>query len=478
MKKIIFTASECAPFIKTGGLGDVAGALPKYIDRKKYDIRVVIPKYLSISPELSKEFEFVNSFEMELGWRKKYVGVLKTVYDDITFYFIDNEEYFAGEYPYCEMNWDIEKFAFFSRAVLEIFPYIKFFPDIIHCNDWQTSMIPVFWDAFFKKRKYFKSIKTILTIHNLKFQGEWDLNSMQDITGLPDEYFTKNGLDQNGGGNYLKAGILYSDIVTTVSNTYASEIKTPFYGEGLNDVIIKIQEKLYGIINGLDFYEFDPGNDKYIYYKYNPQDYKLKKYKNKISLQKQLGLKEDKNIFMIGLVSRLTDQKGLDLIQCVIDEICNDDVQFVILGTGELKYEDFFKHYAWKYKEYISANIMYSEEMARKIYSASDAFLMPSLFEPCGLSQLISLRYGCVPIVRETGGLKDTVEAYNQYEGTGTGFSFSNYNAHEMLEEINKAKNIFYNKKRQWNKIIDNGMSMDYSWDSSAAKYEKLYDSL
>lgn len=478
LKKIIFTASECVPFVKTGGLGDVVGALPKYIDKTKYDVRIILPKYKFIPQNLSSEFEFIQSFEMNLGWRNQYVGVFKTIHDNITFYFLDNEFYFSGFYPYSDMNWDVEKFAFFSKAILSILPIIDFKPDIIHCNDWQTGLVSVFLDAFFKHDKFYSKIKTIMTIHNLKFQGKWDLNTIKDITGLPEKYFTEDKLQDGENGNYLKGGIVFSDIVTTVSKTYADEIKIPFYGEGLDGLIRKKGNSLLGIINGIDYDEFDPKNDKYIECKYSLENYKVNKYKNKLALQKELGLNQDPDVFMFGLVTRLTDQKGLDLIQFIMDKLCTENLQFVVLGTGDVKYENFFKHYAWKFKETISANILYSEELAHKIYAASDSFLMPSMFEPCGLSQLISLRYGCVPIVRETGGLKDTVEPYNEYKLIGTGFSFENYNGEELYGIIQKAINIFYNKKKQWQKIMENGMQADFSWNSSAKEYESVYESL
>lgn len=478
LKKIIFAASECVPFVKTGGLGDVVGALPKYIDKTKYDIRVVLPKYKFIPQELSSEFEFIHSYEIDLGWRQQYVGVFKAVHDEITFYFIDNEYYFSGYYPYSDMNWDVEKFAFFSKAILTILPIINFQPDIIHCNDWQTGLVSVFMDAFFKQNPFYTNIKTIMTIHNLKFQGKWKLEEIKDITGLPEVYFTEDKLKYGENGNYLKGGIVFSDIVTTVSKTYAEEIKIPFYGEGLDELIRQKGNSLLGIINGIDYDEFDPKNDRYIEFKYSLENYKTKKFKNKLALQKELGLNENPDVFMIGLVTRLTDQKGLDLIQFIMNELCNENLQFVVLGTGDVKYENFFKHYAWKYKESISANILYSEELAHKIYAASDAFLMPSMFEPCGLSQLISLRYGCVPIVRETGGLKDTVTAFSEYDSKGTGFSFTNYDAEELLGIIRKSINMFYNKKRQWHKIMENGMESDFSWGASAIEYESVYDSL
>ena len=319
-------------------------------------------------------------------------------------------------------------------------------------------------------------IKTIMTIHNLKFQGVWDLQKVQDITGLKSYFFTSDKLEAFGDANYLKGGIVYADIVTTVSDSYAEEIKMPFYGEGLDGLMRARANSLRGIVNGIDYDDFNPETDKYIVQQYTAKNFRKEKVKNKKALQQQLGLPVDEKKFMVGIVSRLTDQKGLDLVQGVMDELCSDDMQLVVLGTGDERYENMFRHYDWKYHDRVSAQIYYSEEMSHRIYAGCDAFLMPSLFEPCGLSQLMALRYGTVPIVRETGGLRDTVQPYNEFENTGTGFSFANYNAHEMLGSVRYAKYIYYNKRREWNKIIDRDMAADFSWGTSAAKYQELYD--
>ena len=412
---------------------------------------------------------------MELAWRSKYVGVFEMEYNGITFYFIDNEYYFAGQNPYGDIYQDIEKFAFFSRAALSALPVIGFRPDIIHCHDWQTGLIPVYLKDTFMKGEFYRGIKTIMTIHNLKFQGIWNMKTVKDVTGLPDYLFTSDKLEAYGDSNYLKGGLVYADVITTVSDTYAEEIKSPFYGEGLDGLIRARSNSLVGIINGLDYDEYNPETDPLIVKNYNAITYRKEKVKNKRALQQELGLQQDDKKFMIGIVSRLTDQKGFDLIDYMIEEICTEDTQLVVLGTGTPKYENLFRHYAWKYGNRVSANIYYSNERSHRIYAACDAFLMPSLFEPCGLSQLMSLRYGTVPIVRETGGLRDTVIPYNEFESTGTGFSFSNYNAHEMLNTIRYAKYIYYTKKREWNKIIDRGMAQDFSWNNSAKKYEELY---
>lgn len=478
MKKILFIASESVPFIKTGGLADVIGSLPKYVDKSRFDIRVMIPKYMCIPEEYKQKMSYKTHFYMELAWRRQYVGVLEAEYEGITYYFIDNEYYFAGFSPYGSVYEDIEKFAFFCRAALSALPLLDFRPDIIHCHDWQTGLVPVYLHDNFQQGDFFRGIKSIMTIHNLKFQGIWDKKTIKDITGLADYYFTPDKLEAYGDANYLKAGIVYADYVTTVSRTYANEIKYPFYGEGLDGLMNARANCLQGIVNGIDYDVYNPATDNLIVNNYDIKNFRKEKVKNKKALQQELGLAVDEKKFMIGIVSRLTDQKGLDLIDYVIEEICAEDTQLVVLGTGQEKYENLFRHFAWKYGDRVSANIFYSNERSHKIYAACDAYLMPSLFEPCGLSQLIALRYGTVPIVRETGGLKDTVWPYNEYESTGTGFSFANYNAHEMLAAIRYAKSIYYDKKREWNKLIDRGMAVDFSWNSSAKEYEELYDRL
>lgn len=475
MKNILFVASESVPFVKTGGLADVVGSLPKYFNKKEFDVRVMIPKYACIPYEWKQKMTYKTHFYLDLAWRRQYVGVLEAEYEGIKFYFIDNEFYFSGPKPYGYIHEDIEKFAFFCKAALSALPSIGFRPDIIHCHDWQTGLIPVYLHDMFMANPFYHGIKTIMTIHNLKFQGKWNLKKTMDITGINPSFFTSDKLEAYGDANFLKGGLVYSDMITTVSNSYAEEIKMPFYGEGLDGLMRARSNSLVGILNGLDYNEYNPETDPYIFKNYNAKTYRKEKVKNKRGLQRELGLREDDKIFMIGIVSRLTDQKGFDLVDYVIEEICAPDTQLVVLGTGEEKYEHLFRHFEWKYRDRVSANIYYSNERSHKIYAACDAFLMPSLFEPCGLSQLMSLRYGTVPIVRETGGLKDTVQPYNEFESTGTGFSFANYNAHEMLNTVRYAKDIYYNRRREWNKLIDRGMVQDFSWDNSALKYEDLY---
>lgn len=475
MKKVLFVASECVPFIKTGGLADVVGSLPRYFNKEEFDVRVIIPKYLCMDQKWKDMMQYRTHFYMEMNWRSQYVGVLEMEYNGIKYYFIDNEFYFSGPKPYGNIFQDIEKFAFFSKAALSALPLIDFRPDIVHCHDWQTGLIPVYLKDKFHDGEFFRDMKSVITIHNLKFQGVWDVKTVMDITGLPKYYFSPDKLEAYGDANYLKGGIVYADAVTTVSETYAEEIKMPFYGEGLDGLMRARANCLRGIVNGIDYDEYNPATDKYIVQNYDARTFRKEKIKNKRALQEELGLERDDKKFMIGIVSRLTDQKGFDLINYIMDEMCQQDVQFVILGTGEERYENAFRHFAWKYSGKVSANIYYSEALSHKIYASCDAFLMPSLFEPCGLSQLMSLRYGTVPIVRETGGLKDTVQPYNEFEGTGTGFSFKNYNAHEMFNSVKYAKDVYYNRKREWNKIIDRAMGADYSWNSSAKKYEEMY---
>lgn len=477
MKKILFAASEGVPFIKTGGLADVVGSLPKCIDKEYYDVRVILPKYTCMKDEMKEKLQYVTHFYMDFHWKNEYVGVMTAEVDGIKYYFVDNEFFFNGFKPYSDNAlFEIEKYAFFCKAVLSILPVIDFRPDLIHCHDWQTGLIPVYLHERFAGGEFYQNIKTVMTIHNLKFQGKWGVKEVQEITGLPDYYFTADKLEAYKDANLLKGGLVFADAITTVSDTYAEEIKTDFYGEGLNGLLNARTNDLRGIVNGIDYTDFSPEVDSYIQYPYNPDNFRKEKIKNKRALQEELGLEKDDKTMMIGIVSRLTGQKGFDLIAYIMDELCQDRVQIVVLGTGEEQYENMFRHFDWKYNNKVSANIYYSEALSHKIYAGCDAFLMPSLFEPCGLSQLMSLRYGTLPIVRETGGLKDTVEPYNEYEGKGTGFSFTNYNAHEMLRTIRYAEQIYYDRKREWNKMVDRAMAVDFSWKVSAGKYQEMYD--
>lgn len=479
MKNILFAASECVPFIKTGGLADVCSALPQYLDKSEFDVRVIMPYYSCIPSKYRDQFRYVCHFYMDYGMRlvEFHVGIMEYEYNGIKFYFVDNEYYFKCDKPYTgDTKWDIERFTFFCKAVLAMMPVIGFKPDIIHCHDWQSALIPVFLHSTYAMHDFYYGTKTIMTIHNLKFQGIWNIDTFKYNTGLPGYMFTPDKLEFKKDANMLKGGLVYADYITTVSETYAEEIKYPFYGEGLDGLLRARSWSLRGIVNGIDYNVFNPSTDDAIYAKFSTKNFKAKKAINKTKLQEELGLPVDENKYMIAIISRLTDQKGLDLVNYVIERIVDEHTQFVAIGTGDPRYENLFRHYQWKYPDRVSANILYSDPLAHKLYAAADAMLMPSLFEPCGLTQLISLRYGTIPIVRETGGLKDTVEPYNEFAGTGTGFSFSNYNAGDMLNIINYSKKVYYDYRDEWDKMVLRGMEKDFSWSSSAKQYEGMYN--
>lgn len=479
MKKILFVSSEAVPYIKTGGLADVVGSLPKYFDRNEYDVRVMLPKYACMDAAFLPNLRFVCHFYVNLNWRKQYVGILESEYRGIHYYFVDNEFYFAGSSPYNNIYEDVEKFAYFSKAVLASLPYIDYAPDVIHCHDWQTGLVPVYLHTAFGDDNFYAGIKTVFSIHNLKFQGRWRIREVIDITGLPEQIFNDKELESYGEANYLKGGVVYADAVTTVSPSYANEITTQEGGEGLHGLMNSRRNVLHGILNGIDYDEFNPQTDPYIESNFSSKSVLSGKKANKVALQKELGLPVRESAFVIGIVSRLTEQKGFDLVSYIMDDLVSQlDVQIVILGTGESKFENVFHHFHSQYPDKVSAYIGYSEEKAHKIYASADAFLMPSLFEPCGLSQMISMRYGTIPIVRETGGLKDTVQAYNEYENTGTGFSFCNFNADDMKYVVEYAYHVFRDERKAWEDMMQRAMAQDFSWNKSAGEYEKLYDSL
>ncbi len=475
--KVLFASSESTPFVKTGGLGDVAGSLPISLCEKGIDARVILPLYRCIPQSYKEQMIYINHIYIDMGWRKQYCGVFEMKLNNCTYYFVDNEFYFNGDKPYDHIHLDCEKFIFFSKAVLSLLPTLDFRPDVIHCNDWQTGAIPVFLDTF-QDNPFYQGIKTVMTIHNLKFQGRWDLDGIKDAMGISDYYFTDDKLEYYKDGNLLKGGLVYADRITTVSKTYAEEIKTTEYGEGLNGLLNARSNELIGIVNGISYDEWNPSTDENLSEKYSIRNVISKKKLNKTYLQEKLNLPVDENKLMIGIISRLTDQKGFDLLESVMERLCLGEVQIVVLGTGDEKYENLFRHYAWKYPQKVSANIYFSSERSHLIYSACDAFLMPSRFEPCGLSQLISLRYGTLPIVRETGGLKDTVVPYNEFTGEGTGFTFTNYNADDMAYVVEYVMDIYYNRRDEWNKLVKNAMKMDFSWNKSANEYIKMYEEL
>lgn len=471
---VLFATSECAPFVKTGGLGDVAGSLPQTLREKSVDARVVMPLYSCIPQHFKDEMKYIDHIYIDVAWRRQYCGIFELNYNNCIYYFIDNKFYFSGDKPYDHIHLDCEKFIFFSKAALSILPTIGFKPDVINCNDWQTGPIPVFLDTF-RNNPFYENIKTVMTIHNLKFQGRWDLGGIKDAMGIPDYYFTPDKLEYYRDANLLKGGMVYATKISTVSDTYAKEITTPYYGEGLDSLLRARSGDLIGIVNGISYDDWNPSKDEFIAKKYNARTFKSGKAANKAALQREVGLPEEPDKMLIGIVSRLTDQKGFDLIAYKLEELMNGGCQIVVLGTGEEQYENLFRHYAWKYPDKFAAWITYSNEMSHKIYAGCDAFLMPSAFEPCGLSQLISMHYGTLPIVRETGGLKDTVVPYNQYTGEGTGFSFANYNADEMLGCIWYAMEVYYNNRDAWTAMAKKAMAEDYSWNVSAEKYIDMY---
>lgn len=473
--KVLIVASESHPFIKTGGLGDVIGALPKELKKLGIDVRVIIPKYKNIKEELTKDLKFLKAFNVQVGWRNQYCGILESIYEDVPYYLLDNEYYFKrdGLYGYYD---DGERFAYFNRAVLEAIRQLNWKPDIIHCNDWQAGMIPVLNKVEYSHNDFYSGIKSIISIHNLLFRGTFSKEILPDLFGYDYELFDNGSMELYGGASFLKGAINYSDMITTVSKSYAEEIKTPQYGELLDGLLRWKQGSLKGIVNGIDYDEYNPETDNYIFKNYSIDNIDNKKI-NKTKLQKELGLEVSEDIPMIGIVSRLTNQKGLDLIMCSLEEVLEKDIQLVVLGTGDYNYEEGFKYFAERYPNKVSANILFDNKLAHKIYAASDLFLMPSAFEPCGLGQLIALRYGTVPIVRETGGLKDTVTPYNEYTREGTGFGFRGYDRYEIINCINYALKIYEDKDR-FREIVVQAMEKDNSWIKSAKEYKKMYESL
>lgn len=473
--KILIVASESHPFIKTGGLGDVIGALPSSLKGLGNDVRVIIPNYRDIKKEIKENLKYVKQFTVKVGWRNQYCGILEYENKGVTYYLLDNEYYFKrdGLYGYYD---DGEKFAFFDRAVLEFIRNIDWTPDIIHCNDWQTGMIPVLHKLEYIYDEKFKNIKTIFSIHNLFFKGMFSPEVLPELFGYNYEPFNNGSLEHYGAVSFLKGGINYADKVTTVSESYAEEIKTPEYGEGLDGLLRYRGDVLKGIVNGIDYDEYNPEDDKYIYLTYNADEIEKKEI-NKKELQKELGLPVDEDIPVIGIVSRLTHQKGCDLIINILEELLREDVQLIVLGTGDYMYEESFRNFQQRYPNKVSANIRFSNDLAHKIYAASDMFLMPSLFEPCGLGQLIALRYGSIPVVRETGGLRDTVTPYNEFDETGNGFGFRNYNFDELLKITKYALEIYSDKDR-WNSIVREAMETDNSWEKSAKLYIETYNEL
>ncbi len=469
--KILYATSEAYPFAMSGGLADVAGALPKALRRRLVGCRVVMPLYSSVPEELKAEMKFITSITVPVSWRRQYCGIFEAKVNGVIYYLIDNQYYFKREGLYGHYD-DAERFAFFSRAVLEILPYIDYAPDIIHCNDWQTAMIPVFLDRFYCHDLRYLNIKTGFTIHNIQYQGKYGHELVNDVLGLPE---ADTGLvEYEDCINLMKAAIECSHRVTTVSPTYAHEILTPHYSHGLNPILEKNQHKLRGIVNGIDTVVYDPAADKAIFANYSAEEPKNKAV-NKAKLQEYLGLPVKKEAPLIGIVSRLVGHKGFDLVKCVFEDMLRADIQVAILGSGDWEFETFFYEMAKKYPDKVAFKLGFIPDLARKIYAGADIFLMPSKSEPCGLAQMIALRYGTIPIVRKTGGLNDTITDVSI--DNGNGFVFENYNAHEMLDAVWRAVGL-YSDKKAWKALSDHALTIDNGWNVSAGEYIKLYKEL
>ena len=476
-RSIAFIGSECYPFVKTGGLGDVMYALPKALTRRNCDVKVILPRYKCIPQQYQDKMVYRGSFYMDLtsDGKQYYVGIMEYVWDGVVYDFIDNEEFFGGDKPYTNLIDDIPKYCYFSKAALAALNYMNWQPNIIHCHDWQAALVPVYLRTFFQNTSI-GNAKTMITIHNLRFQGVYNIKTIKYWTNLPDYVFNKDALTQNWlDANMLKGGLTYSNMITTVSNTYAGEIQTSEYGEGLEAHLRYHSGKLRGIVNGIDYDIWDPSKDSDIVANYSIEDAIAKKRENKIALQKELGLEENGDKFVIGLISRLTNQKGLDLVNTCIPQIMDPHTQVVVLGTGDAEYENSFRYYENHYKGQFAGCIQYDEARSHRIYAGCDVLLVPSRFEPCGLTQLIAMHYGTVPIVRETGGLKDTVEPYNMYADWGNGFTFDRYESGLLYDAINRAKTLYFENRYYWDEMVQRDMAKNVSWDNSAKQYKDLY---
>ena len=476
-RSVAFIGSECYPFVKTGGLGDVMSALPKSLAKLNCDVKVIIPRYKCIPQKFQEKMEYKGSFSMDLcaDGKQYYVGIMEYQEDGVVYDFIDNDEFFSWGNPYTNLIDDIPKFCYFGKAALAALNYLDWTPDVVHCHDWQAALVPLYLRTCFKDSNVGRA-SCVLTIHNLRFQGIYDRKTIQYWSGLPDYVFNKDCLTQNWlDANMLKGGITYSNVVTTVSNTYAGEIQTEEYGEGLEEHLRYHHNKLVGIVNGIDTDIWNPATDKLLAAPYDSTNVIENKKANKKALQESLGLEVDDHKIVIGLISRLTNQKGLDLVNSVIPHIMDEHTQVVVLGTGDAEYEDAFRYYENAYKGNFCAYIAYNENVAHNIYAGCDALLVPSRFEPCGLTQLISMRYGSVPIVRETGGLKDTVQPYNLFDNTGNGFTFDRYESGLLYDAINRAKIHYFENRTYWDDMVVRNMNKDVSWEQSAKHYKDMY---
>lgn len=473
--KVLFAVSECVPFVKTGGLADVAGALPKELKKLGTEVHVMLPNYSLISDEFKQSFQFKTSIEVQVGSMNQYCGIFNMELDGITYHFIDNEYYFHRSSLYGQDD-DGERFSFFSKAVLECIPHLDFIPDVIHSHDWHTAMVNFLLKFQYRHIPMYEKIKTVFTIHNLQFQGIFPFEKISELLQVDPQYFNMEQLEFYGNVNFMKGGIVSSDRVTTVSPTYKEEIQFPYFGERLDGLLRKHSDKLIGIVNGIDDSVYNPRIDRDIAVSYD-LDTIEGKLENKKVLQHYFGLPEKDSTPIIAMVTRLTPQKGLDLVLHVFHEMIQDDVQFILLGSGDHHFENFFNQMAQEYPDKVKVFIGFNEALAHQIYAGADLFLMPSQFEPCGLGQLIALQYGTIPIVRETGGLNDTVQSYDESTHIGNGFSFKNLNAHDLLHTVRRALD-FYHQNENWSRLIQNAMTQDYSWLQSAKKYNEIYEEL
>ena len=476
-RSIAFIGSECYPFVKTGGLADVMYALPKALSRMNCDVKVIIPRYACIPWEYQSKMVYRGEFYMPLctDGRTFYVGIMEYVWDGVVYDFIDNQDFFSGGSPYTSIVGDIPKFCYFSKAALAALNYMDWIPDIIHCHDWQAALVPVYLRTLFQTTPLSRA-QTVFTIHNLRFQGIYNIPTIRYWSGLPDYVFNKDALTQNWlDANMMKGGLTYCNMITTVSNTYAREIQTPAYGEKLDAHLRYHSGKLRGIVNGIDYDIWNPWTDPMLHTNYDITNVLPRKKENKRALQEELGLWQDDHKFVIGLISRLTNQKGLDLVNAILPQIMDEHTQVVVLGTGDTMYEDAFRYYEHVYKGNLCANIMYDEGRAHRIYAGCDALLVPSKFEPCGLTQLIGMHYGTIPIVRETGGLKDTVQPRNEFTNDGNGFTFDRYDAGLLLDAINRAKTFYFTNRYCWDEMVQRDMDKNVSWENSAWQYRNLY---
>lgn len=475
--QILMMTAELAPLVKVGGLADVVGVLPGELKKRGVEARVVMPLYKKIKERYADALVFRTAFELQLGWRRTHCGLFEMDFEGVTLYFIDNEFYFGHDAIYVDYDFDIERYVYFQRAALAcVGEKMDFWPDVLHCHDWQSGLVPVLLKAHYQSQGLLTKVKTVYTIHNLKYQGVHGYDHIADLSDLSADYLNDEGVLYYGVPNFMKAGIVYSDAITTVSETYAHEILSPFYGEGLSEVLKGYAYKMVGILNGIDGREYNPETDRYLEKPYGVKTWQEGKLAAKRQVRERMQLSCPDEWPLMAMIGRLVDQKGMDLLLRVIDELLETPVQLIVLGTGDAYYEEILREKEWQHRDRFRACILFDNALAHRLYAASDVFLMPSIFEPCGLSQMIAMRYGSLPVVRETGGLKDTVEPYNAYTGDGTGFSFANINAHEFLFTCRYAADVYRYEPENWEVLLERAMEGDYTWAKSIERYIACYE--